>query len=307
VRVLTIYPANTKTPLWLDLVDPTPEEQQRAEQALGAKLPTRQQTSALEQSSRFRSAEKLLRLNIPSFVRTESGQGMPTPLAFVVTPQLLVSVRYADSIAFDLVAKEMQSDTPPQDSIAVFVTLIEAIVNVGADHIEAISGNLSQLSQRVFADDGGQRKLLRGALFKIGRMQRQVTQIRAALLGVSRIVTFLCDGAPPFIGHDAHVRLRTVQADIASLTEFDQQLNDRLQFVLDAVLGFINNDQNDIMKVLTVITVVTVPPMILAGIWGMNFKTIPEYNWEHGYAFAWCAIITSMLVPLVWFKWKKWL
>ena len=62
--------------------------------------------------------------------------------------------------------------------------------------------------------------------------------------------------------------------DVASLSEFDQQMNDRLQFLLDAVLGFINNDQNDIMKVLTVITVVTIPPMILAGIWGMNFKSI---------------------------------
>ena len=85
------------------------------------------------------------------------------------------------------------------------------------------------------------------------------------------------------------------------MSEFQQQLNDRLQFMLDAVLGFINNDQNDIIKVLTIVSVVTVPPMILAGIWGMNFKSIPEYDWPHGYAFALSMIVLSMLIPLIWF------
>jgi magnesium transporter len=94
---------------------------------------------------------------------------------------------------------------------------------------------------------------------------------------------------------------------MSSLSEFQQQLSDRLQFMLDAVLGFINNDQNDIMRVLTIVSVVTVPPMILAGIWGMNFKSIPEYNWAHGYAFGLSMIVLSMVLPLVWLKIKKWL
>ena len=138
-------------------------------------------------------------------------------------------------------------------------------------------------------------------------MQRQVTQIRAAMLGTSRVVTYLCDVAPPWIPPDLHGQFKSIQGDIGSLNEFQQQLSDRLQFMLDAVLGFINNDQNDIMKVLTIVSVVTVPPMILAGIWGMNFKSIPEYNWDHGYAFALSMIVLSMALPLTWFKYKKWL
>jgi magnesium transporter len=84
-------------------------------------------------------------------------------------------------------------------------------------------------------------------------------------------------------------------------------MSERLQFLLDAVLGFINNDQNDIMRVLTIVSVATVPPMILAGIWGMNFKSIPEYNWQHGYAFALTMIVVSMVLPLIGFRLKKWL
>jgi len=319
--VLTIYWADSNTPLrwqagssipataplWLDLVDPSDEERRYAESVLAAKLPTRDQTSALELSNRMRATATTLRLNLPAFVRAEQGQGAMTPLGFVLTPQLLVSVRYAESLAFNAVDQVIRGADAPDNSVDLFVALLETIVNVGADRLQEIAGDLSRQSRAIFSESGSHSRQLRGALFKVGSMQRQVTQIRQAMLGTARIVTWLRDGAPDWVGADAHARLCTVHTDIGALTEFDQQLNDRIQFLLDAVLGFINNDQNDIMKVLTVITVVTIPPMILAGIWGMNFKSIPEYNWEHGYAFGLTMIVLSMLLPLAWFRWKKWL
>lgn len=318
--MLTIHFAGSNTPLcwqpgavlpsgaalWLDLVDPSEAERAQAESLLDAKLPTRDQTSALELSSRMRATATTLRLNLPAFVRAEQGQGPMTPLAFVLTPQRLASVRYADSIAFNAVDRAMRGAEAPRDSVDLFVALLEAIVDAGADRMQEIAGDLSRQSRAIFSESREHSRQLRGALFKVGSMQRQVTQIRMAMLGTARIVTWLRDGAPEWIGTEAHARLCTVHTDIGSLTEFDQQLNDRIQFLLDAVLGFINNDQNDIMKVLTVITVVTIPPMILAGIWGMNFKSIPEYNWAHGYAFGLTMIVLSMLLPLAWFRWKKW-
>ena len=296
-----------KPPLWLDLVDPSEEERRLAESLLATKLPTRDQTSALELSSRMRATATTLRLNLPAFVRAEHGQGAMTPLALVLTPQQLASVRYADSLAFNALAETMRAADAPSSSVGVFVTLIEAIVNVGADRLQEIADDLSRQSRAIFSESRDHSRQLRGALFKVGSMQRQVTQIRLAMLGTARIVTWLCDAAPDWVGADAHTRLCTVHSDIGALTEFDQQLNDRIQFLLDAVLGFINNDQNDIMRLLTVITVVTIPPMILAGIWGMNFKSVPEYNWEHGYAFGLTMILLSMLLPLAWFRWKKWM
>lgn len=294
-------------PTWIDLINPSDEEREHAAGLLGAKLPARDETSAIELSSRFSSANSVLRLNIPLFVRTDGTKGPMTPLGFVLTPIMLASVRYAESISFNQVGAVMSGADAPRSGTDVFIALMEGIVDVAADRLEDLGNKLSNLSERVFTDSREARSKLRRALLEVGLMQRQVTQIRSAMLGVSRIIIYLCDSTPAWIDSQLHGRFRAIQGDISSLSEFQQQLNDRLQFMLDAVLGFINNDQNDIMKVLTIVSVVTVPPMILAGIWGMNFKSIPEYDWPHGYAFGLSMIVLSMLIPLIWFKSKKWL
>jgi magnesium transporter len=293
--------------IWIDAIEPSEDERQQAAVLLGAPLPTRDQSSAIELSSRLRSYESVLRLNIPSYVRTHGETGLMTPLGFVVTPKMVATVRYAKSLAFDQVARVIASADAPQSAIDVFIALLESIVDVGADRLETLSNDVSMLSEQVFSKTRTERNLLRSALFRVGAMQRQVTQIRAAMLGTARVATFMCDTAPKWIESDLHGHFRSIQADLGSLGEFQQQLSDRLQFMLDAVLGFINTDQNDIIKVLTIVSVVTVPPMILAGIWGMNFKSIPEYNWAHGYAFGLTMIVLSMVVPLIFLKIKKWL
>jgi magnesium transporter len=309
-KPLKVWQPGTKAPtgvIWIDLIDPTEDERQQACVLLGTRLPTRDQTSAIELSSRLRSSETVLRLNIPSFVRTHGTKGLMTPLGFVVTPKVLATVRYADSLSFDQVAGVIASSDAPQSAIDVFIALMESIVDVGADRLESLGNDLSTLSEDVFSEVRRERDFLRNALLKVGAMQRQINQIRAAMLGASRVITFMCDTAPKWIESNLHGQFRSIQADLGSLGEFQQQMSDRLQFMLDAVLGLINNDQNDIMKVLTIVSVVTVPPMILAGIWGMNFKSIPEYNWPHGYAFALTMIVLSMVLPLIFFKIKKWL
>lgn len=318
--MLKIYSLNTPSPqvwqpgaetisnpTWIDLINPSDEEREHAAGLLGAKLPARDETSAIELSSRFSSANSVLRLNIPLFVRTDGTKGPMTPLGFVLTPIMLASVRYAESISFNQVGAVMSGADAPRSGTDVFIALMEGMVDVAADRLEDLGNKLSNLSEQVFTDSREARSKLRRALLEVGLMQRQVTQIRSAMLGVSRVIIYLCDSAPAWIDSQLHGRFRAIQGDISSLSEFQQQLNDRLQFMLDAVLGFINNDQNDIMKVLTIVSVVTVPPMILAGIWGMNFKSIPEYDWPHGYAFGLSMIVLSMLIPLIWFKSKKWL
>lgn len=318
--MLTAYSSGAKAPqvwhpgttlptsaIWIDLIAPSEDERQQAAVLLGTQLPTRDQASAIELSSRLRSSETVLRLNIPSFVRTHGKKGLMTPLGFVITPKTVATVRYAESSSFDLVAGAIAGADAPQSAIDVFIALMQSIVDVGADRLESLGNDLSTLSEQVFSEVRSERNVLRKALLEVGAMQRQVNQIRAAMLGASRVVTFMCDTAPKWIESDLHGQFRSIQADLGSLGEFHQQLSDRLQFMLDAVLGFINNDQNDIMKVLTIVSVVTVPPMILAGIWGMNFKSIPEYDWPHGYAFGLSMITLSMVLPLIFFKIKKWL
>ncbi|HET7064218.1 MAG TPA: CorA family divalent cation transporter [Rudaea sp.] len=315
--MLTTYPAQSRQPghdhdsaveraIWLDLVDPSEDERKRAATVLGADLPTRDQISSIELSSRVRIEDELLRINIPSFARGEGGQGVLTPLGVLLSPSLLVTLRYAESAAFDRLAKIVAEEARPGTSVDAFVTLFESVASTAADHMQELSGELSQLSRKTFADRVGHSGMLRGILFEIGRIQRHVTQIRSALLGVQRGLSHMCDTAPKWISRQQLTRLQVALGDLKSLGEFDQQLDDKMQFLLDAALGFINNDQNDIMKVLTIVSVVAIPPVILAGIWGMNFKTIHEYDWPNGYVFALTMIVLSMLLPLAWFKWKKW-
>src|SRR5205823_1309505 len=101
-------------------------------------------------------------------------------------------------------------------------------------------------------------------------------------------------------------RFTTLQQDIASLTDYDAQLANKVQFLLDAVLGFINIAQNNIIKVLTVVSVVGVPPTLVASIYGMNFKSIPELDWAWGYEYGLAMIGLSAVLPLLWFKWRGW-
>jgi magnesium transporter len=102
-------------------------------------------------------------------------------------------------------------------------------------------------------------------------------------------------------------RLHVVSSDIASLVQFTEGLVNRVQLLQDAAGGIINIDQNDVMKVLTITSVVGIPPVLVAGIYGMNFKGMPEYDWSWGYPYALALIVITALLPLIWFKWKDWI
>jgi magnesium transporter len=102
-------------------------------------------------------------------------------------------------------------------------------------------------------------------------------------------------------------RLQSVSSDIASLVQFSEGLVSRVQLLQDAAAGIINIDQNDVMKVLTIASVVGIPPVLVAGIYGMNFKNMPEYDWAWGYQWGLGLIVVTALIPLIWFKWKDWI
>jgi magnesium transporter len=102
-------------------------------------------------------------------------------------------------------------------------------------------------------------------------------------------------------------QLKTMQRDVASLTDHASYLSNKITFVLDAMLGVVNLEQNNIIKLFSVMAVVLMPPTLIASIYGMNFKTMPELDWEHGYAFALVAMVFAAIVPYWIFKWKKWL
>jgi magnesium transporter len=123
---------------------------------------------------------------------------------------------------------------------------------------------------------------------------------------LQRFIPFVCDKCAPWIGADVQSRLKTAGTDIQSLVDFEAHLTNKVQFLLDAVLGFINTEQNEIFKVLTIVSVVGIPPTLIASMYGMNFHNMPEYSWSFGYQWGLGLIFLSALLPALWFKWRGW-
>src|ERR1700730_16180578 len=147
---------------------------------------------------------------------------------------------------------------------------------------------------------------LRVILRRVGHNGDLTSKIRDSLLGIARIVPFVLTLAADWLPHEVKPRLETLHQDIASLNDYDAHLLNKVQLLLDGTLGLINIDQNNIIKVLTIVSVVGVPPTLVASMYGMNFKHMPELDWACGYPYGIALIAVSAILPLLWFKWRGW-
>jgi magnesium transporter len=310
--MITVFPTSDHPRLedavWIDIRSPDENEIAEVERTTGLKVPTRDDVSAIEASSRLQRVGKALYLSTPLLTTGESVH--LSPVGFVLTPERLVTLRFDKFGAFDLAAGHMVSD-PDVTGFGAFTCLFESIVDKVADGLEVLGAELDQVSHGVFHQKNHRRGtwneiFQRQTLARVGRVGERLSQIRDVLLGVGRIVPFVLEVRQGETPEPIAARLKAVRQDIASLNDYEAHLANKVQFLLDAVLGFINISQNDIFKFLTVWSIVGIPPTLMAGIWGMNFKVMPELNWAWGYPFAWAAIVVSALIPLAWFKWKGW-
>jgi magnesium transporter len=300
--------------IWIDLLSPTPEEIQFVERAVKIKVPTEDSLSEIEASSRLKLDHHVLYLSSPAVRLDELGEAHLTPVGFVINANVLVTVRFFASPFFDSVAERIETDDSLQNGMCVFTSLLEAMVDRGADVLEHLGTTADGLSRSVFK--GGltrskgpvrSTRKLREALANVGVLADRLAKARDVLLGVGRVASYAGDVGREWITSPSRTRLEAVSKDVVSLSDYETRLSDKIQLLLDAVLGFINIEQNDLFKILTIVSVVGVPPTLLAGIWGMNFKNMPELNWQWGYALAWIAIIASGLLPLLWFKLRGWI
>ncbi len=299
--------------VWIDLLNATEDEARRVTAATGLRIPTEASLSEIESSSRLSVADGVLTLSMPLVSRLD-GEPRPVPGGFVLSRERLITIRFDVGRVFDSFAeREVQAGSPERTGAHIFVGLLEAIVDRHADALEMIRNDLDAISHRIFRDGidagGGKRedRMLRETLASIGRTGDVVSFIRDSQVGAARIVPYLLSTAADWLPQDLKPRLDTLRQDIASLNDFDTHLNDKVQFLLDATLGFINIAQNNVMKVLTVASVVGIPPVLVAGIYGMNFKSMPEYDWTWGYAYGLAMIVVTALVPLAIFRWRNWI
>lgn len=299
--------------VWIDLIQPTAEEIARVESDFGVRVPSREQLDEIESSSRLRSEGGRLYLSMPVGAARDLGDAAPTPLGFVLSPHLLVTVRYTELRSFTNAVDAVAKAGGPASSTATFATLLESMIDVEADVLEKIAGDMGDISRRVFrygkvsaARSPRLNRELRAALASLGQAGEQLSQLRESIMGLQRIIVFTAEAGQPWLGPDIAARLQTARRDLGSLTDFEAHLSGKTQFLLDATLGFINTEQNDIFKVLTIVSVVGIPPTLIASMYGMNFHDMPELGWRWGYEYGLALIAVSTLLPILWFKWRRW-
>jgi magnesium transporter len=276
-------------------------------------VPSRDSLQEVETSSRTRAEGQVLYVSMPLAIEDASAGFAPVPLGFILSPELLVTVRYSEVHAFPKVRAQAATD-PQMSSSEVFVALIDGMVDFSADMLETSSGSLAAVSASAFGRTGASRPshakrvthALRESLKAVGNAGDQLSRIRESLLGLQRIVGFVCEMAAAGFLPESKTHLKAAQQDLTSLVDFEAHLSGKTQFLLDAILGFINTEQNEIFKVLTIVSVVGIPPTLIASMYGMNFHLMPELAWRWGYPYALALIALSILLPILWFKRRGW-
>ncbi len=297
---------------WIDANAPTAEETAFLQRALGVTLPTLQKMSEIETSSRLYRMRDAVCVTLPLPRREADGGASAHPLALIITSKALLTVRYENLKPCEPEHMEaMGVNRDPPSPVGATLALLEGIVDHLADELELLTSRIDGCSKLIFAKAASRSDETRGAVLKmvipdIGRQREYNSLIEETLLTLARAVPFLelewSANLPP----DTRTRLERIDRDVQSLSSQEDRLSERLQFLLDASLGLIGVEQNDIFKVLTIASVIGIPPTFIASMYGMNFKNIPEYDWTYGYQYGLTLIALSALLPILWFKYRRW-
>ncbi|APO96350.1 CorA family divalent cation transporter [Xanthomonas vesicatoria] len=288
---------------WVDLCQPSPQELAEAAARVGFALPDRAAIGEIEFSSRVRHEGDVLFLNVPRF---QDDDGPTAPLGFAVSPQMLVTQREQAMGSLDAVAARL-AHAPCRGGDDLLLRIFDQLVGHLADRLEALEAQLTETTRAVF-DTSIKTKTgaLERMLHQVGDMGRRLGGLHNTGQGLLRLVTYLDGAAPEWFGDDAPRRIGLLHKDLTTLSEFQQHMDDRIEFLLDSVLGMINMEQNNVMKVMAVASVVGIPPTVLVGIWGMNFVYMPELKAHDAYFWALGVIALSVVIPLAWFRKRGW-
>ncbi|MBM3520467.1 MAG: magnesium/cobalt transporter CorA [Alphaproteobacteria bacterium] len=321
--VPTAEPDVAENSVWLDLVEPNAEEEKAVEKALGIDIPTREELAEIEASSRLYQEDGAAFMTANLIRRGDNDQPESSPVTFIIKGNTLVTIRYHHPQAFPVYVKRaMKPQTTAMTGWGIFISLLEAVVDRAADHLERVGVIVDQTSRKTFGTGrmmgSGQKRQARRRgvsleelIENIGEEGYFTSKMRESLVSIGRVVAFMTALVDQMKQtkevKENRARIRILQRDIQSLTDHASFLSGKISFLLDAVLGLISIEQNGIIKIFSVAAVVFLPPTLVASIYGMNFTHMPELNWEYGYPLAIVLMVLSAILPFVYFKRKGWL
>jgi magnesium transporter len=310
--VRTEHKSGGKT-VWVDLCEPTEDERQKACDDFGLDIPPRSELEEIEFSSRLQYEDGIFTISVPVTPHIKDGDDVTSPLGFMLTKDLLVTIRFAQLQTFPGIIKRVERR--PRAAPDIFMVIQEALVDYSADRLEELRAEALTISNRIFHKQLPRKRqrnvtktdrMLRETLVDIGDMGERLSHIRDTLLVLQRVAPFVAEHGNGWLEDVVKARLKMVSSDVLSLNDYEVHLTDKIQFLLDAALGFINTEQNNLFRVLTIASVVGIPPTFVVGLYGMNFHNMPELSWAWGYQWGLFLVLLSTVLPIAWFKWKGW-
>lgn len=302
------YPLTHKDIIWIDLCEPSQNEELAVEELLGFGIPTRAEMSEIEPSSRLYFEHQALFMTATMLAQSNSPEPILAPVTFILTKKRLVTIRYIEPQAFKLFTTHLQKgEKTCHDATGIFIELLDATIDRLADILELVGHRLDDYSKTIFRTYVSPKHDYWHLMQELGLTGDLNTKARESLVTFNRLMAFFIPTMNNKPDQNGESRLVALQKDITSLSDHAHFLSGKVNFLLDATLGMVNIEQNNIIKIFSVAAVIFLPPTLIASIYGMNFHFIPELNWEYGYAFSIGLILFAAWVPYKYFKYRKWL
>lgn len=295
--------------VWIDMNHPTRHQEQIVERFLGIDVPTREEMRAIEVSDRLYSDNGALFMTATIVSKMDSAEAETHAITFILTGDRLVTVRYSDPLPFTVFAAQLDK-LPRTDhhGPALLIGLLDSITNRVADVLERVAKQLDELAGQVFRKPHAcaQATDYQRIMAEIGRQGDLLSKVRESLVTLSRLAAFAANAAAVNAGENQQ-RILAQSKDISGLLDHVSFLSGKVNFMLDATLGMVSIEQNNIIKIFSVAAVMFLPPTLIASIYGMNFEFMPELHWKHGYIVALVLMLVSAALPYFYFRRKKWL
>jgi len=298
--------------VWFDLVTPTLQEDKIVERQVGIAVPTREEMQEIEVTSRLYVEQGARYMTATLMCQSDTDTPKTTPVTFILSGHRLITVRYDEPRPFMIVGHKLARVCPAGTSgESVLMELLDAVIDRAADILERIGTEVDQVSREIFESEESaseRSKSYRAILRTIGRKGDLTSKVRESLVSIGRLLLYLANEADSMRwAKEPRAQLRGMQRDVQSLSDHAAYLTHKIQFLLDALLGMVTLDQNNVIKIFSVAAVVLLPPSLVATVYGMNFKHMPELDWMLGYPMALVLIVLAAILPYYFFKWKKWL
>ncbi|MEZ3501149.1 magnesium/cobalt transporter CorA [Pantoea sp. KPR_PJ] len=292
------------TSVWVDLIEPEEGERDRVQRELGQSLATRPELEDIEASARFFEDEDGLHIHSFFFYEDAEDHAGNSTVAFTIREGRLYTLRERELPAFRLYRMRARNQTLIDgNAFELLLDLFETKIEQLADEIENIYSALEKLSRVIM--EGQQGEEYDQALSRLAELEDIGWKVRLCLMDTQRALNFLVRKAR--LPNNQLEQAREILRDIESLLPHNESLFQKVNFLMQAAMGFINIEQNRIIKIFSVVSVVFLPPTLVASSYGMNFEFMPELKWSFGYPAAIGLMILAGLAPYLYFKRKNWL